>query len=59
MGEMDRTETLLAGTRVVELAGLGPAPFACQLLADLGCDIYAGVAPSAVDVLVAGAAADT
>lgn len=29
----------LAGTRVVELAGLGPAPFACLLLAELGADV--------------------
>jgi alpha-methylacyl-CoA racemase len=29
----------LAGLRVVELAGLGPAPFAAMLLADLGADV--------------------
>lgn len=29
----------LAGTRVVELAGLGPAPLACRLLADLGAQV--------------------
>ncbi|MFI7586928.1 CaiB/BaiF CoA transferase family protein [Spongisporangium articulatum] len=29
----------LAGLRVVELAGLGPAPLACMLLADLGADV--------------------
>jgi alpha-methylacyl-CoA racemase len=29
----------LAGVRVVELAGIGPAPFACMLLADLGADV--------------------
>jgi alpha-methylacyl-CoA racemase len=29
----------LAGTRVVELAGIGPAPYACMLLADLGADV--------------------
>jgi len=29
----------LSGTRVVELAGLGPAPFAAMLLADLGADV--------------------
>ena len=29
----------LTGTRVVELAGLGPAPFAAMLLADLGADV--------------------
>src|SRR3954452_10096545 len=29
----------LAGIRVVELAGIGPAPFACMLMADLGADV--------------------
>ena len=27
------------GVRVVELAGIGPAPYACMLLADLGADV--------------------
>jgi len=29
----------LQGVRVVELAGIGPVPFACMLLADLGADV--------------------
>lgn len=29
----------LAGVRVVELAGIGPGPYACLLLADLGADV--------------------
>lgn len=29
----------LAGVRVVELAGIGPAPYACLLLAELGADV--------------------
>lgn len=29
----------LAGVRIVELAGIGPAPFCCMLLADMGADI--------------------
>jgi len=29
----------LRGIRVVELAGIGPGPFACMLLADLGADV--------------------
>lgn len=29
----------LAGVRVVELAGIGPGPFAAMLLADLGADV--------------------
>lgn len=44
----------LAGLRVVELAGLGPGPFATMLLADLGADVVridrpvgAGVFPGA------------
>jgi alpha-methylacyl-CoA racemase len=39
----DRHETdgagPLAGLRVIELAGLGPGPFAAMLLADLGADV--------------------
>lgn len=29
----------LAGIRVLELAGIGPAPFACMLLADMGAEV--------------------
>jgi alpha-methylacyl-CoA racemase len=29
----------LAGIRVLELAGLGPGPYACMLLADLGAEV--------------------
>jgi alpha-methylacyl-CoA racemase len=29
----------LAGVKVVELAGIGPAPFACMLLADMGAEV--------------------
>src|SRR3954465_4265762 len=29
----------LAGVRVVELAGIGPAPFACMMLSQLGADV--------------------
>jgi alpha-methylacyl-CoA racemase len=29
----------LSGVRVLELAGLGPAPLACKLLSDLGADV--------------------
>src|SRR5436309_12732634 len=29
----------LAGIRVLEIASLAPAPFACTLLADLGADV--------------------
>jgi alpha-methylacyl-CoA racemase len=29
----------LAGVRIVEFAGIGPGPFACMLLADMGADV--------------------
>src|SRR3954451_22411752 len=29
----------LAGLRVLELAGIGPAPYTCMLLAQLGADV--------------------
>jgi alpha-methylacyl-CoA racemase len=29
----------LKGMRIIELAGLGPAPFACMMLADLGAEV--------------------
>jgi alpha-methylacyl-CoA racemase len=29
----------LAGFRIIEMAGIGPAPFACMLLADMGAEI--------------------
>ena len=29
----------LSGLKVVEFAGIGPGPFACMLLADMGADI--------------------
>jgi alpha-methylacyl-CoA racemase len=43
----------LDGVRVLELAGIGPAPFGCMLLADLGAEVVrverAGGAKSTVD----------
>ena len=49
----------LAGVRVVELAGLGPAPFAAMLLADLGAEVVrvdrpAGVGAARQDVVNRG-----
>ena len=29
----------LSGTKVLELAGIGPGPFACMMLADMGADV--------------------
>src|ERR1700749_2878515 len=39
MTSAERQAGPLAGLRVVELAGLGPAPHACMVLADLGADV--------------------
>jgi alpha-methylacyl-CoA racemase len=36
---MEKAQGPLAGVRIVELGGVGPAPFCCMLLADLGADI--------------------
>ena len=36
---MENARGPLAGIRIVELGGVGPAPFCCMLLADLGADI--------------------
>ena len=52
----------LAGLRVVELAGIGPGPFAAMLLADLGADVVrvdrpgpgAGFGPPEKDLLNRG-----
>ncbi|MBT2301890.1 CoA transferase [Variovorax paradoxus] len=40
----------LAGVRVLELGGLGPGPFCCALLADLGADVVRIDRTSAADV---------
>ena len=39
----------LSGVRIVELAGMGPAPHACMLLADMGATIIRVDRPSNVD----------
>lgn len=49
----------LVGIRVVEFAGLGPGPFACMLLADMGADIVRierakDQAPARVDLIGRG-----
>jgi alpha-methylacyl-CoA racemase len=36
----------LAGVRVIEMEAIGPAPFACMLLADMGADIITLAAPA-------------
>ncbi|MFB7342943.1 CaiB/BaiF CoA transferase family protein [Streptomyces hydrogenans] len=40
----------LAGVRVVELAGIGPGPFAAMLLADLGADVVRVDRPGGADL---------
>lgn len=42
-----RTSGPLAGLRVVELAGIGPGPFAAILLADMGADVIRVERPEA------------
>src|SRR5580704_17437235 len=34
-----RSSGPLAGFRIVEFAGIGPGPFACMMLADMGADV--------------------
>src|SRR5262249_4429068 len=34
-----RTSGPLSGARIVEFAGIGPGPFACMMLADMGADV--------------------
>jgi alpha-methylacyl-CoA racemase len=49
-GQAQATAGPLHGFRVIELAGLGPAPYACMLLAEAGADVLRlerpGVSPS-------------
>ena len=40
----------LAGVRVVEFVGVGPAPFASMILADLGATVISIDRPVAVDL---------
>jgi alpha-methylacyl-CoA racemase len=48
----------LAGLKIIEFAGIGPAPFACMLLADHGADVLRverkGGAPAAFDIVARG-----
>ena len=43
----------LTGLRVVELAGIGPAPYACMLLAELGADLIRVDRPGGGGIFVA------
>ena len=48
----------LAGFRIVEFAGIGPGPFACMMLSDMGADVvrWTASAPGKIMRSVAGAA---
>jgi alpha-methylacyl-CoA racemase len=56
--EQDSTPTLmsaekrgpLTGVRVIELAGMGPGPFAAMQLADMGCDVIRVERPGHVEL---------
>lgn len=48
----------LSGVRVIELAGIGPGPFAAMLLADLGADVIRVDRASAVKAGEAGGGTD-
>jgi alpha-methylacyl-CoA racemase len=39
MPSMQRASGPLTGVRIVEFAGIGPGPFACMLLADMGAEV--------------------
>src|SRR5438874_6397907 len=44
---MDQDNGPLSGLRIVEFAGIGPAPFAAMLLADMGADVVRIMRPGA------------
>lgn len=49
----------LLGVRVVEMAGIGPAPFACMMLSDMGCEVIrvarpGSGAPDPRDIILRG-----
>ncbi len=43
------TKGPLAGIRIIEMAAIGPGPFACMLLADLGAEVVRIMRPGAQD----------
>lgn len=51
---MTATAGPLAGVRVLELAGLGPGPFAAMMLADLGADVVRIDRPGRPEVAAGG-----
>src|SRR5579862_720092 len=58
---VERTRTgPLSGLKIIELAGIGPAPFTCMMLADAGAQVLRleRAAPGAVERAADGTAAD-
>ncbi|WP_322062693.1 CaiB/BaiF CoA-transferase family protein [Paraburkholderia sp. J63] len=51
---MPETQGPLAGVRIVELGGVGPVPFCCMLLSDLGADVIRIDRPPGYDGGVSG-----
>lgn len=49
---VQRTDGVLDGLRVVELAGIGPAPHAAMMLSDLGAEVVRVERPGGVNQLV-------
>ena len=47
INEAQKRSGPLTGVRVVEFAGIGPGPFACMLLADMGADVITVDRPGA------------
>lgn len=58
MDEVERGRGPLAGRTVVELAGIGPGPFACMALADLGAEVIRIDRPAAGPLATAPPPAD-
>ena len=52
---MGNTMGPLKGITIIEIVGLGPAPFGAMMLADMGADVIRvdrGRVPAQIDVLV-------
>src|SRR5947208_4232221 len=39
MAQGNRASGPLTGVRIIEFAGIGPGPYACMLLSDMGADV--------------------
>jgi alpha-methylacyl-CoA racemase len=60
MSDQDGQGGPLAGHRIVEIAGIGPAPLCCSLLSDMGADLIRidRAGPTGLGFEFAGAKAD-